>query len=69
MPWRLFGAKPVSEPMLTRFIDIYVTLGGDELIYLTSTMCLFQMHKPDFMLSVDYINHDIFPGTLIRHAF
>ena len=33
MAWCRIGNKPLSEPMLTRFIDtyIYVTLGGDEL--------------------------------------
>ena len=25
--------KPLSEPMLTRFTDIYAALGGDEFIY------------------------------------
>ena len=33
MAWRLFGDKPLSEPMLTRFTDAYTALGGDELTH------------------------------------
>ena len=32
MAWRRIGNKPLSEPMLTQFIDAYKVLGGDELI-------------------------------------
>ena len=31
MAWCLCGAKPLSEPMLTQFTDIYVAQIGDEL--------------------------------------
>ena len=31
MACRLFGAKPLPEPMLSQFSDTYVTLEGDEL--------------------------------------
>ena len=31
MAWHRIGNKPLSEPMLTRFIDAYMQLGGDEL--------------------------------------
>ena len=31
MAWRQAGIKPIHEPMLTKFTDIYVALGGDEL--------------------------------------
>ena len=30
--WRRTGDKPLPEPMLTQFTDIYVALGGDELL-------------------------------------
>ena len=33
MSWKWIGDKPLPEPMLIQFIDIYATLGGDELIY------------------------------------
>ena len=32
MAWRRIGDKPLSEPMLTQFTDIYAALGGDESI-------------------------------------
>ena len=32
MAWRRTGDKPLSEPMLTWFTDIYAAQGGDELI-------------------------------------
>ena len=31
MAWCQTGNKPLSEPMLTQFTDIYSALGGDEL--------------------------------------
>ena len=31
MAWRQSGDKPLSEPKLNRFTDIYAALGGDEL--------------------------------------
>ena len=31
MAWRQIGDKPLSEPMMTQFTDIYAALGGDEL--------------------------------------
>ena len=31
MAWRRIGDKPFSEPKLTRFTDIYMALGEDEL--------------------------------------
>ena len=31
MAWRRIGDKPLSEPMLAQFTDIYLALGGDEL--------------------------------------
>ena len=31
MAWRRIGDKPLSEPMLTWFTDIYAALGGVEL--------------------------------------
>ena len=31
MAWHPIGDKPLSEPTLTQFTDIYVALGGDEL--------------------------------------
>ena len=30
MAWRRIGDKPLSEPMLTQFTDIYVALREDE---------------------------------------
>ena len=38
MAWRRIGDKPLSRPMLTRFTDIYVALGGDELnVHISNT--------------------------------
>ena len=31
MAWGRIGNKPLSEPMMTQFTDIYAALGGDEL--------------------------------------
>ena len=31
MVWRRTGDKPLPEPMMTQFADIYTTLGRDEL--------------------------------------
>ena len=33
MAWRRPGDKPLSEPMLTQFIDAYAKLGGDIIFY------------------------------------
>ena len=30
MAWRLFGTKPLSEPMLTSFIDAYMRHKGEK---------------------------------------
>ena len=38
MACRLFGAKPLPEPMLSQFTDAYTALGGDELI-ISSAKC------------------------------
>ena len=41
--------RPLSEPMLTRFTDIYVALGGDEL-----THCSLVMHiVSDILVMID----------------
>ena len=29
MAWRRTGGKPLSEPMLTQFTDVYAALGGN----------------------------------------
>ena len=34
MAWCWIGGKPLFEPMLTWFTDIYAALGGDEFINL-----------------------------------
>ena len=30
-PWRQTGDKPLPEPMMIQFTDIYVALGGNEI--------------------------------------
>ena len=37
MAWRRLGDKPLSEPMLTRFIDAYAAQVGDDLIIRDAT--------------------------------
>ena len=40
MAWFLTGGKPLPEPMMTQFTDIYVAQGGDELSYKRSSKML-----------------------------
>ena len=47
MAWWRIGDKPLSEPMLTQFTDIYAALGGDELNHSTTVHAV-----PSFMSSL-----------------
>ena len=50
MAWRLFGAKPLSKPKLTRFTDIYAALGGDELI---GILIVKMVVRPSYLYNVN----------------
>ena len=38
MAWHQRGAKPLPEPLLTQFTDIFVVLGGDESVPLCNSV-------------------------------
>ena len=50
MACHLFSAKPLSEPMLTRFIDTYAALGEDEL---TGWVIKFKSFRQRTAMSID----------------
>ena len=39
MAWHRTGHKPLPEPMMTQFTDIYAALGGDELKRVENQKC------------------------------
>ena len=45
MAWQRIGNKPLSEPMLTRFTDIYATLGEIQITTATSGGVVFGFPK------------------------
>ena len=48
--WRRIGDKPLSEPMLIRFTDTYVVLGGDEFNRHRYNYCVFMIADTDYRL-------------------
>ena len=49
MVWRRIGDKPLCEPMLTQFTDIYAALGRDELSSRWEEGCVSENIKGSYL--------------------